>query len=74
MEQSAAIYAASPSKEAAEVLVEALRSEFFVGYTDLKERQKKHQVEELLAMQKMSFTMTPTAGGGAVLEMKPREG
>ena len=74
-EQTAQTYAAAPNREVAAMLVEALKAEFFVGYEATQEAKKKIEVEELLEMQKMTFTMTPTGTGGGVLEMRgPKDG
>lgn len=69
MEQSAQIFATAPSKEAANALVDALRVEFFVDYEASQDAQRKLETEELLAMQKLTYKISATRTGGAVLEI-----
>lgn len=71
--QTAQIYSAAPNAEVASILIEALKAEFFIGYESAKEASKKIEVEELLEMQKMTFTMR-RSGAGGILEMsKPKD-
>lgn len=70
VEQSTAILASARNQAGAESLLEALRAEFFIGYTEADQQKRRLAADELVKMQEYAFTISPTAGGGR-LEVRP---
>ena len=72
VEQSTAILASAQNRTGAEALLEALRSEFFIGYDEANRRKRRLAADELVKMQQYAFTISPSPGGGGRLEMRPQ--
>lgn len=72
VENSIQVLSNARDSTAAEKLIEALKEEFFVGYTEKQEAKRKIAIEELMAIQKMTFNVTHVGKGGATLEVGRR--
>lgn len=70
MEQSTAILATAKDEAGAKILLDAIRSEFFIGYDEAQKKKRHIAAQELIDMQNYAFNMSPTHGGGGRLEVK----